>query len=60
MALVLVPLRLGLVHAGVPAPARLLIVVLCGTLVYIPLALWRAPELRTAAALIRRRRAARA
>jgi O-antigen/teichoic acid export membrane protein len=59
MALVLVPLRLGLVHAGIPAPARLLVVVLCGTLVYIPLALWRAPELRSAAASIRRRRAAR-
>jgi O-antigen/teichoic acid export membrane protein len=59
MALVVIPLRLGLVGAGVSAPGRLVILVLCGTLVYIPLALWRAPELRTAAASLRRRRAAR-
>jgi O-antigen/teichoic acid export membrane protein len=60
MAILLLPLRLELVHVGVPAPARLVLVVVAGVLVYVPLALWRAPELAAAFASLRRRRAARA
>ena len=60
MALVVVPLRVELVDLGVPAPVRLVLVVVCGALVYAPLALWRVPELRAALTSVRRRRAAHA
>lgn len=44
MGLVVYFARLGLVHGGVPAPARLAIVVLFGSAVYVVLLRWRAPE----------------
>jgi O-antigen/teichoic acid export membrane protein len=56
MAVVVVLTRLGLVHAGVPAGARLAVAVLVGIVVYGGLLWWKAPnvvsELRS---LVRRR-----
>jgi O-antigen/teichoic acid export membrane protein len=45
MVLVVLAGRLALVEAGVPAAVRLLVLPLTGVLVYVPLCVWRAPDL---------------
>jgi O-antigen/teichoic acid export membrane protein len=60
MAAVLVPVRYLMVGAGVGTSFRLVLLIVLGCAVYVPLVAWRAPELRVAAAAIRRRRAAMA
>jgi len=47
MALVLFAVRIGLVDAGVPAGARLAVLILLGCLVYPPLLWWRSPGVLT-------------
>jgi hypothetical protein len=46
MVVVLVLARLGMIDAGVPAGARLVALILLGGVVFVPLCLWREPELR--------------
>ena len=48
--------RMALVSSGVPAAPRLGLVVLAGLIVYLPLALWRVPELRVFLGRLRRPR----
>jgi O-antigen/teichoic acid export membrane protein len=45
MGLCVLGTRLALVHAGMPASARLVICIAVGALVYLPCALWRSPQL---------------
>lgn len=56
MAAVLIPVRLMLIGAGRGASLTLAVLIALGCVVYVPIVLWRAPELRVALALIRRRR----
>src|SRR5262249_46060291 len=57
MALCVVATRMFLVHEGVPAAGRLAICCLVGIAVFVPLCMWRAPELRRdVRGLARRRR----
>jgi hypothetical protein len=46
MVVVLVVARMGLVDAGVPAAARLGLLIVLGAAVFVPLCAWREPELR--------------
>jgi O-antigen/teichoic acid export membrane protein len=48
--------RMALVSSGLPAAPRLGLVVLAGVIVYLPLALWRVPELRAFVGRLRRPR----
>ena len=44
MAAVVALARVGLVEAGMAAPARLVLLIVLGAVVYVPVVLWRAPE----------------
>jgi hypothetical protein len=46
MVAVLVAARLALVDAGLPAGARLCLLIVLGAAVFVPLCAWREPELR--------------
>ena len=57
MAIALLGVREALQAAGVPAPARLVLLLLVGAAVYLGASLWRAPEVtREIAGVIARRR----
>jgi PST family polysaccharide transporter len=56
MAAVLIPVRLLLIEAGRGTSLTLAVLIALGCVVYAPIVLWRAPELRVALASIRRRR----
>jgi O-antigen/teichoic acid export membrane protein len=61
MLVALVAARVGLVHEGVPAAARLPILIVLGTVAYLAACRWRAPEVvGEVAEVLRRRRSSRA
>ena len=56
MAVIVFATRQALLAAGVPAAARLVLLILLGVAVYVPLCAWRAPEVVAEVRRVRRRR----